>query len=251
MLLKIADVNIEVPYEFLEDAKRHCHDYEVSPAEAEDAASIVVRDDICELGEQLPLFNRMIVHGVAVAVKRNSSENENEDEKENEYEDEEEDVNGNGFIFTAASGTGKSTHAFLWQRLLGEDRVDIINGDKPIVEMVEQRVSGGFDVSCFKVWGSPWCGKEGLQKNIGVPLKGIVLLSRLDSEHPKPQIARATREEWRDFMMEQTYLPENPIALTRTFQMLEYIYNNVRAYRLYADMSKECIELCVRTLNET
>ena len=36
---------------------------------------------------------------------------------------------GQGVAFAAPSGTGKTTHIKLWQRLYG-DRVEIINGDK-------------------------------------------------------------------------------------------------------------------------
>ena len=38
---------------------------------------------------------------------------------------------GQGIAFAAPSGTGKTTHIKLWQRLYG-DRVEIINGDKPL-----------------------------------------------------------------------------------------------------------------------
>ena len=37
-------------------------------------------------------------------------------------------------MFTAQSGTGKSTHIKLWKKHFGKD-VDIVNGDKPIVRV--------------------------------------------------------------------------------------------------------------------
>ncbi|MBQ9545440.1 MAG: hypothetical protein IJV00_09980, partial [Clostridia bacterium] len=36
-----------------------------------------------------------------------------------------------GYLFTAPSGTGKTTHIRLWRNYLGGN-VDIVNGDKPI-----------------------------------------------------------------------------------------------------------------------
>ena len=42
------------------------------------------------------------------------------------------DVDGVGVVFAAHSGTGKTTHMLLWQKLLG-DKMTIVNGDKPIV----------------------------------------------------------------------------------------------------------------------
>lgn len=220
MLLRIADLNIRVPFDLLEDAQRYCQEYEIC---ADDApADIVVERDICELGEQLPLFDRMIVHGVAVKVCTSLAGH----------------GQARGFIFTAASGVGKSTHAHLWQRLLGVEDVQIINGDKPVVR---QGVGG-----CqFDVYGSPWCGKEGLHQNTSVPLCGIGLLHR-----GAPSVSRATREDFFDFMTSQTFLPQDPTALMRTFAMLEHIYNNVPVYHIYADLSRQCIELSVKTLYE-
>lgn len=233
MFLRISELKVDAPFELLEDAQRHYEAYLLddtlplvaSPSKGYDdeKADIVVREDICELGEQLPLFDRMIVHGVAVKVNDNDDDNAGK---------------GQGFIFTAPSGVGKSTHAFLWQRLLGERRVQIINGDKPIVRQMD--ASGRFEV-----YGTPWCGKEGLHQNCSTPLRGIGLLHR-----GTPAATRASKEEFFDFMMSQTFLPQTPTALKRTFEMLEQIYNYIPTYHIYADLSRECIELSVKTLYE-
>ena len=45
-------------------------------------------------------------------------------------------VDDKAYAFTAKSGTGKSTHIALWKRMLG-DRVYAINGDKPIIKIVD------------------------------------------------------------------------------------------------------------------
>lgn len=229
MLLRISELTVDAPFELLEDAQNHYEAYALDETLRHDNADIVVHEDICELGEQLPLFDRMIVHGVAVQVtdrRRCNDDSLNCDDK------------GQGFIFSAPSGVGKSTHARLWQRLLGEDRVTIINGDKPIVR---QRGDGG----AFEVYGTPWCGKEGLHQNVSAPLRGIALLHR-----GTPSALRATKEEFFDFMTSQTFLPQDPTALKRTFDMLEHIYNNVPVYHIYADLSRQCIELSVKTLYE-
>lgn len=223
MLLRIADLNIRVPFDLLEDAQRYCQEYEIR---ADDApADIVVERDICELGEQLPLFDRMIVHGVALWVGEGEATSNNSRQ-------------ARAFIFTAASGVGKSTHAYLWQRLLGEEHVRIINGDKPIV-------CQSFDGDQFDVYGSPWCGKEGLHQNTSAPLCGIGLLHR-----GAPSVRRATREEFFDFMTSQTFLPQDPTALRHTFGMLERMYDNVPVYHIYADLSRESVELSIKTLYE-
>ena len=77
-------------------------------------------------------------------------------------------VDGVGYVFTAACGTGKSTHTRLWRQAFG-DRAVMINDDKPFIRITQDQ---------FYVCGSPWSGKHGLDTNIEVPLGGICLLER-------------------------------------------------------------------------
>lgn len=71
-----------------------------------------------------------------------------------------------GWLFSASSGTGKSTHTNHW---LTEDDTFVINDDKPLL-FQENKL--------WYVAGSPWCGKELLHNNLVVPLKAIVFLKR-------------------------------------------------------------------------
>ena len=77
-------------------------------------------------------------------------------------------VDGVGYVFTAACGTGKSTHTRLWREVFG-DRAVMINDDKPFIRL---------DSDGVKVCGAPWSGKHGLDTNTEVPLGGICLLER-------------------------------------------------------------------------
>ena len=45
-------------------------------------------------------------------------------------------VDGRAYMFTARSGTGKSTHVRLWRKLFG-DRAVMVNDDKPIIQISE------------------------------------------------------------------------------------------------------------------
>ena len=102
-------------------------------------------------------------------------------------------VDGEGYLFTAHSGTGKSTHTRLWRQLFG-DRAVMVNDDKPFLEL---RSDG--------VWlhGSPWSGKHGLDANICVPLKGLCILERGKENY----ICPATAEEARPMLQKQAYQP--------------------------------------------
>jgi len=163
------------------------------------------------LSESLPSRGRLMTHGVAIAI------------------------DGRSFIFTAESGTGKSTQAFLWQRHFGEERVKIINGDKPILWFKDD----GKVYAC----GSPWSGKERLDENVCLPLGGIFLLDRLE-RHPelgKPQVKRAGQEECLDFLMHQIYIPSGAAAKIQTFKLVETLFCSTPVYKLIADMSREAV----------
>ena len=73
-------------------------------------------------------------------------------------------------LFSADSGTGKSTHISHWIRLFG-DEAEIMNGDKPILKREEDGE--------FTVWPSPWKGKERWgNDSLHVPLGAIILLQQ-------------------------------------------------------------------------
>lgn len=77
-------------------------------------------------------------------------------------------VDGQAYLFTAACGTGKSTHTRLWRAAFG-DRAVMVNDDKPFLKIGEDSVLA---------YGSPWTGKHGLGENVCFPLKGICILKR-------------------------------------------------------------------------
>lgn len=85
-------------------------------------------------------------------------------------------ADGACYLFTAKSGTGKSTHTRLWRQLLGE-RAVMVNDDKPFLRITD---------SGIWVCGSPWSGKHGLDSNIAVPLQGICLLERGSENRIRP-----------------------------------------------------------------
>lgn len=76
------------------------------------------------------------------------------------------EINHQGILFSASSGTGKSTHATHWMNV--HDGT-VINDDKPLVYLENNH---------FVVSGTPWCGKDLLQNNITIPLQAIVFLER-------------------------------------------------------------------------
>lgn len=74
--------------------------------------------------------------------------------------------NGKSILFSAPSGTGKSTQAELWRR---HRNAQIINGDKAIVYLTSEGVS---------VSSLPLCGSSGICRNVSGPVQAIVILSQ-------------------------------------------------------------------------
>lgn len=87
------------------------------------------------------------------------------------------EADGLAYLFCGASGVGKSTHTGLWRSLYGADRVRIINDDKPAVRLVE---------GVWYAYGTPWSGRDGLQRNVRVPLAGICFLGQGTQNEIRP-----------------------------------------------------------------
>jgi hypothetical protein len=73
------------------------------------------------------------------------------------------------WLFSAPSGTGKSTHTAHWVK---RGWAEMLNGDLNLIAPAE---SGG---SSYEVRGIPWCGTSGIATTKTVPLGGIILLRR-------------------------------------------------------------------------
>lgn len=85
-------------------------------------------------------------------------------------------VDGYAYLFSADSGTGKSTHTKLWIEYFG-DKAFIINDDKPVLRLINNE---------WCVYGTPWSGKTDLNVNIKVKLGAIVFLERSEKNWIEP-----------------------------------------------------------------
>ena len=86
-------------------------------------------------------------------------------------------VDGKAYLFSAPSGTGKSTHTALWLEVFGE-RAYILNDDKPALRF--------FENGEVIAYGTPWSGKSDLNVNTGVPVQGICVLERAEENFIQP-----------------------------------------------------------------
>ena len=143
-------------------------------------------------------------------------------------------VDGIGYLFTAKSGTGKSTHTRLWRELLGE-RAVMINDDKPLIHVSENGIM---------VCGTPWDGKHRLSTNISVPLKAVCVLERSEGNH----IEKVTADSVYNMLVQQVYRPQSPQKLLKTLQLIDILSENAGLYRLGCNMDISAAELAYKAM---
>ena len=124
-----------------------------------------------KIAEQMIDYDTLLFHGSAIAV------------------------DGETYIFTAPSGTGKSTHTRLWREYLGNKAI-MVNDDKPLLKVSDEVI----------VYGTPYNGKHRLGNNISVPLKAICILTRSKENY----IKKISKQEAYITIVQQTYRSNNP-----------------------------------------
>ena len=134
---------------------------------------------------------------------------------------------GDGIIFTAPSGTGKSTHAALWRRHFGSEVVSI-NDDKPLVRERDGR---------FIIYGTPWKGKHNIGTNTEAPIKAIVFLRQA----PENSAERLSAIEALGLIMQQTIMPRDREKMSALLDLLDRLMESVPMYRLSCNISDEAV----------
>lgn len=77
---------------------------------------------------------------------------------------------GKAYLFSGPSGVGKSTHTRLWLQRFGQE-VRVFNDDKPALRYLDGR---------WYAYGTPWCGKDGINENRKASLGGICFLKQAE-----------------------------------------------------------------------
>ena len=108
-------------------------------------------------------------------------------------------LDGRAYLFSAPSGTGKSTHTEKWCRLFG---AQLLNDDKPALRLQDGK---------WMAYGTPWSGKYDLSIPTGVPLGGIAFLYRAEEN----KITRLSPQEAVPMLISQSlrYLTQEQMIL--------------------------------------
>ena len=126
---------------------------------------------------------------------------------------------GNVFLFSGFSGVGKSTHVRLWQQL-PELETTVINDDKPAL----RRIDG-----TWIAYGTPWCGKDGINANASGSLAGICFLMQAKQN----KIRRLSAEEAMPLVLAQTiWKLSDARKLDKLLHLLEQLLEEIPIYEL-------------------
>ncbi len=157
--------------------------------------------NIVEIG--MPLHNRMVFHSSSIAYK------------------------GVGICFSAASGTGKSTHTGLWQEVFPGE-VTLVNDDKPILL---------FENGATTLCGTPWAGTTGINANVNVPLKAVFILTRGEtcSAEPVNEIFAIQN------IIKESPKPVIPYITDKYLEAVSNLVSSVPIFRLRCDISHDAV----------
>lgn len=141
--------------------------------------------------------------------------------------------NGESIIFTASSGTGKTTQAELWKKY---KNAEILNGDKVILEC------GG--ESCA-AWGSPWKGSSPYAVNKKAPLRAVVVLS----QGKENIIRRLEKEESMELFFPHIFYPSWDAACAgKAMESLDTLMRRVPVYHLSCLPDRGAVETACREI---
>ena len=154
-----------------------------------------------DFGKKLLLYDGFLLHASAVAYK------------------------GRAYLFSAPCGTGKSTHASIWQRVYGSEAV-IINDDKPALRLIGEKVY---------VYGTPWSGKTDKNKNVKVPLGGVCFIERCRENH----IETADKKSAVNMIMSQTLRIPYPKTMEALLNVLGRALPHIPVFTMGCNMEDD------------
>lgn len=167
---------------------------------------------IKEVTEKLISYDIILIHGASISY------------------------NNQAIIFSAPSGTGKTTHILKWLDRLPE--AFVVNGDKTFI-------SANNDDQALLVFGSPWAGKENMYSNTVVSLKAIVFIEQDYNNNIVP----ITFSEAFPRLIQQIYRPEDTELTRKTLNTIITFKDRVSFWLFKCNNYKEdCFEVAFNAL---
>ena len=163
-----------------------------------------------ELSEFLINYNAMILHSSFIRYKKA------------------------GIVFTAPSGTGKSTQANLWEKYYD---AEILNGDRTIIKKEEE----------YYAYGSPYAGSSHIYENKCVNLKAIVVLRQAKKNKIRKM---KMKEAYLCLISEMAISPVNSKVVEKQSKWLLQLIEKIPVYMLECLPDKGAVDLLYSELKE-
>ncbi len=144
---------------------------------------------------------------------------------------------GDAYLFSAASGTGKSTHTGFWQKVFGEDKAIIINDDKPAIRDLNGR---------YCACGTAFSGKTPTSANVQVPVKALCFIYRSEND----EIRKLEPSEALDLIFEQTLWKGSGAFVGMVLSVLDDFLKKVPCYSVGVTYSESSARFVYNALNK-
>ena len=223
-IYQIADLNIRINPEYKSTKKRlkpyltdtDFFDFEVSVSQEDiaqyiknskihctkdSAENILILTEICN--KLLKSFDGIFFHSSSLMLK------------------------GEAYVFSALSGTGKSTHTALWRKHFG-NQVTMINDDKPVIRRIDGR---------FYICGTPWMGKSDIGNNVKAPIKAVYILRRSKENF----VEKVSPGKYFKDILEATLIPTDRENMSKLLNFLDELFSEVPLFVLYCNMEEEAV----------
>lgn len=221
---RFADLTMEIvcTYEY---TKKLCKEYEVAEDEPADLSIKVTESDIeweqekadqtypkayleslnlyRKIGEQAINYDVLLMHGSVV------------------------EVDGRAYIFTAPSGTGKSTHTKLWMEYFKE-RARMINDDKPLIRFFDDEI---------KAYGTPWDGKHRLSTNSSAPVQSICILA----QGKENRIEKISKQKAWYSLLGQVYRINDAKKMEKVMKLLDRLVTDIPVFKMECNISTDAV----------
>ena len=135
-------------------------------------------------------------------------------------------LDGYAYLFTADAGTGKSTHVCLWRRVFGDERVRVLNDDKPALRLED---------GVWYAYGTPWSGKTGQNLNLRAPVAGIAVIERGEKNEIEPYSGKGAVSA----ILRQTTNVKDPELQIKKLELVDKLFKDVPIWKLKCNMEPE------------
>lgn len=140
---------------------------------------------------------------------------------------------GKAILFSAPSGTGKSTQADLWRRYR-DGR--IINGDRALLRKIDGEWFAG---------GWPVCGSSGICESGDTPVHAIVMLRQGTSNRAE---VLSPIQAFTQLYAQITINQWNREFVQRAIELIENLVGHVPVYQLTCNISEDAVRCLERAL---